>query len=168
MDASDYQGERSQSYCEYAILEHRNKCHPFGGTAEINYCKTLVVGYSMSWNDSGSIASNPSSLDGSTPYEITHCVHRYRQNQKGNILNKFVTIVGGIVEHGSAPRIAKTNFDARAGDLLFDTLENLSCCVFLEGVSTKTRKIHYVLNALLPPDHLLNAFSTSIKRYPLS
>lgn len=76
-----------------------------------------------------------------------------------NVLNKFVTIIGGIVEHGLAPRIAKTNFDARARDLPFDTLEKLSCCVFMEGVSTNTRKMHHVLNALLPPDHLQDVFS---------
>jgi vacuolar protein sorting-associated protein 54 len=76
-----------------------------------------------------------------------------------NVLNKFVTIIGGIVEHGLAPRIAKTNFDARARDLPFDTVANLSCCVFLEGVSTNTRKMHQVLNALLPPDHLQDVFS---------
>jgi vacuolar protein sorting-associated protein 54 len=76
-----------------------------------------------------------------------------------NVLNKFVTIIGGIVEHGLAPRIANTNFDARARDLPFDTLENLSCCVFLEGVSSNTRKMHQVLNALLPPDHLQDVFS---------
>lgn len=74
------------------------------------------------------------------------------------VLNKFVTIIGGIVEHGLAPRIAKTDFDARARDLPMGT-EELACCVFLEGVSTNTRKMHQVLNAMLPPDHLQDVFS---------
>jgi vacuolar protein sorting-associated protein 54 len=74
------------------------------------------------------------------------------------VLNKFVTIIGGIVEHGLAPRIANTDFDARARDLPMD-LPDLACCVFLDGTSTNTRKMHQVLNALLPPDHLQDVFS---------
>jgi vacuolar protein sorting-associated protein 54 len=74
------------------------------------------------------------------------------------VLNKFVTIIGGIVEHGLAPRIANTDFDARARDLPMDT-SDLACCVFLDGVSTNTRKMHQVLTALLPPDHLQDVFS---------
>ena len=78
------------------------------------------------------------------------------------VLNKFVTIIGGIVDHALAPRIASTDFDARARDL---PLENdqadskMSCCVFLDGISTNTRKMHQVLNALLPPDHLQDVFT---------
>jgi vacuolar protein sorting-associated protein 54 len=78
------------------------------------------------------------------------------------ILNKFVTIIGGIVEHGLAPRIANTDFDARARDFpepSENSNEPLACCVFLDGVSTNTRKMHQVLNSLLPPDHLLDVFS---------
>eukprot|EP00980_Cylindrotheca_fusiformis_P001466 scaffold345_cov134-Cylindrotheca_fusiformis.AAC.77 len=74
------------------------------------------------------------------------------------VLNKFVTIIGGIVEHGLAPRIATIDFDARARDLKSDD-SKLACCVFLEGISTNTRKMHQVLNALLPPDHLQDVFS---------
>ena len=74
------------------------------------------------------------------------------------VLNKFVTIIGGIVEHGLAPRIANTDFDARARDLPMDE-DTLECCVFLDGVSSNTRKMHQVLNALLPPDHLQDVFS---------
>jgi vacuolar protein sorting-associated protein 54 len=74
------------------------------------------------------------------------------------VLNKFVTIIGGIVEHGLAPRIANTDFDARARDLPMDS-PDLACCVFLDGTSTNTRKMHQVLNALLPPDHLEDVFS---------
>jgi len=67
------------------------------------------------------------------------------------VLTKFVTIIGGIVEHGLAPRIASCDFDSRIGK------EN--CCVFLDGVSTNTRKMHQVLRSLLPPDHLQDVFS---------
>jgi vacuolar protein sorting-associated protein 54 len=74
------------------------------------------------------------------------------------VLNKFVTIIGGIVEHGLAPRIANTDFDARAKELSSDS-EEISCCIFLDGVSTNTQKMHQVLNAMLPPDHLQDVFS---------
>ena len=73
------------------------------------------------------------------------------------ILNKFVTIIGGIVEHGLAPRIGNTDFDQRARDQSPDV--PISCCVFLEGVATNTRKMHQVLSSLLPPDHLQDSFS---------
>jgi len=69
------------------------------------------------------------------------------------VLNKFVTIIGGIVEHSLAPRILGTNFDARAAK------KEEGCCNFLEGVATNTRKMHQVLSALLPPDHLQDVFS---------
>jgi len=74
------------------------------------------------------------------------------------VLNKFVTIVGGIVEHGLAPRIGGTNFDTRARQLSED-VNPLPCCNFLDGVSTNTRKMHHVLNSLLPQDHLQDVFS---------
>jgi vacuolar protein sorting-associated protein 54 len=72
------------------------------------------------------------------------------------VLNKFVTIIGGIVEHGLAPRIANTDFDDRARDA---TGDEVVCCVFLDGVVTNTRKMHQVLRSLLPPDHLQDVFS---------
>jgi vacuolar protein sorting-associated protein 54 len=75
------------------------------------------------------------------------------------VLNKFVTIIGGIVEHGLAPRIANTDFDARARDLPDGENNEIACCVFLDGVASNTRKMHQVLNALLPPDHLQDVFS---------
>jgi vacuolar protein sorting-associated protein 54 len=75
------------------------------------------------------------------------------------VLNKFVTIIGGIVEHGLAPRIANTDFDARARDLPIGDNCDIACCVFLDGVSTNTRKMHQVLHSLLPPDHLQDVFS---------
>ena len=73
------------------------------------------------------------------------------------VLNKFVNIIGGIVEHGLAPRIGNTNFDERAKERLPDV--PVTCCVFLEGISTNTRKMHQVLSSLLPPDHLQDSFS---------
>jgi vacuolar protein sorting-associated protein 54 len=75
------------------------------------------------------------------------------------VLNKFVTIIGGIVEHGLAPRIATTDFDARARDLPLNDSPKVECCVFLDGISSSTRKMHQVLSALLPPDHLQDVFS---------
>jgi len=75
------------------------------------------------------------------------------------VLNKFVTIIGGIVEHGLAPRIANTDFDARAREQPPGTAEDLACCVFLDGISTNTRKMHQVLSTMLPPDHLQDVFS---------
>lgn len=75
------------------------------------------------------------------------------------VLNKFVTIIGGIVEHGLAPRIAATDFDARAKELPSDKTEDVACCVFLDGISTNTRKMHQVLSSMLPPDHLQDVFS---------
>lgn len=74
------------------------------------------------------------------------------------VLNKFVTIIGGIVEHGLSPKIAGTNFDARAQTI--PPVDGVvPCCVFVEGVSTTTRKMHKVLASLLPPDHLQDVFS---------
>lgn len=81
----------------------------------------------------------------------------YREHNE-QVLNKFVTIIGGIVEHGLAKTIRGTDFDARAAT---PETENgtVSCCVFLEGVATNTRKMHQVLSSLLPPDHLIDTFS---------
>jgi len=76
-----------------------------------------------------------------------------------NVLNKFVSIIGGIVEHGLAKHIGGTNFDARAEDSKLTTENGVTCCVFLEGVLTNTRKMHQVLSALLPPEHLQDVFS---------
>ncbi|CAJ1957418.1 unnamed protein product [Cylindrotheca closterium] len=74
------------------------------------------------------------------------------------VLNKFVTIIGGIVEHGLAPKLPSINFDVRARDLKSEGATT-KCCVFLDGISTNTRKMHQVLNVLLPPDHLQDVFS---------
>jgi vacuolar protein sorting-associated protein 54 len=75
-----------------------------------------------------------------------------------NVLNKFVSIIGGIVEHGLAKTIPGTDFDARAESAPLTDGE-VSCCVFLDGVSTNIRKMHQVLCTLLPPDHLIDTFS---------
>ena len=76
------------------------------------------------------------------------------------VLNKFVTIIGGIVEHGLAKHIGGTDFDARAKqDGQSSQDGGVACCVFLEGVLTNTRKMHQVLSALLPPEHLQDVFS---------
>lgn len=74
------------------------------------------------------------------------------------VLNKFVSIIGGIVEHGLAPRIASVDFDERAKSE-GESKEDVKCFVFLDGISSSTRKLHHVLNALLPPDHLQDVFS---------
>jgi vacuolar protein sorting-associated protein 54 len=74
------------------------------------------------------------------------------------VLNKFVTIIGGIVEHGLAKHIVGTNFDARAMEGATKD-SGVACCVFLEGVLTNTKKMHQVLSALLPPEHLQDVFS---------
>lgn len=74
------------------------------------------------------------------------------------ILNKFVTIIGGIVEHGLAPKLRGTDFDARS-NVPPPADGAVTCCVFFEGISTNTRKMHQVLSSLLPPDHLQDVFS---------
>ena len=84
-------------------------------------------------------------------------IKREYEEHNEKILNKFVNIIGGIVEHGLAPRIGNTNFDARAMEELPDG--TIACCVFLEGISTNTRKMHQVLSSLLPTDHLQDSFS---------
>ncbi|KAL7580100.1 hypothetical protein ACA910_012861 [Epithemia clementina (nom. ined.)] len=75
------------------------------------------------------------------------------------VLNKFVTIIGGIIEHHLAPKLAGTDFDARARDNPLEENGSIACCVFLEGISSNTRKMHHVLHNLLPPEHLQDVFS---------
>ena len=79
------------------------------------------------------------------------------------VLNKFVSIIGGIVEHSLARMIPDTDFDERANAELSSTNTSLfgdvSCCLFLDGVATNIRKMHQVLFTLLPPDHLIDTFS---------
>lgn len=81
----------------------------------------------------------------------------WEHNEK--VLNKFVTIIGGIVEHGLAPKLAGTDFDVRAEQIPLGEDGSVPSCVFFEGVSTNTKKMHHVLVGLLPPDHLQDVFS---------
>ena len=81
-----------------------------------------------------------------------------------NVFGKFVSIVGGIVEHGLAPRISKTDFDARAktyaGKSTTSSSDELvACCPFLDGIATNTKKLYLVLKSLLPPEDLSDVFS---------
>lgn len=85
-------------------------------------------------------------------------IKREYEEHNEKILNKFVNIIGGIVEHGLAPRISNTNFDDRAKERMIADAP-ISFCIFLEGISTNTRKMHQVLSSLLPPDHLQDSFS---------
>lgn len=81
------------------------------------------------------------------------------------VLNKFVSIIGGIVEHSLARTIPNTDFDERAKAALNNNNSEtgggceILCCVFLDGVATNIRKMHQVLFSLLPPDHLIDTFS---------
>lgn len=103
------------------------------------------------------------------------------------VLSKFVTIIGGIVEHGLAPRIPKIHFDKRAkslgavsqrhqqqqqaaalsktGNGNTSTSDSrparvpVACCPFLEGVNTNTKKMHQVLLSNLPAEDLTDVFS---------
>jgi vacuolar protein sorting-associated protein 54 len=81
------------------------------------------------------------------------------QDHNEKVINKFVSIIGGIVEHGLAPRIANTDFAKRENEKPIDDPDSVPCCVFLEGISNSTKKLHQVLIALLPPDHLQDVFS---------
>ncbi len=81
-----------------------------------------------------------------------------------NVFGKFVSIVGGIVEHALAPRISKTDFDARAKSYskknsTSSSDELVSCCPFLDGIATNTKKLYLVLKSLLPPEDLSDVFS---------
>ncbi len=74
------------------------------------------------------------------------------------ILSKLVSIIGGIVEHSLAPKISQTDFDARAKNA--KKLESaVDCCSFLESVISNTKKMHQVLNVMLPVDLLQDVFS---------
>jgi vacuolar protein sorting-associated protein 54 len=80
------------------------------------------------------------------------------------ILNKLVSIIGGIVEHSLAPRIANTDYDERARDVSSssdnsDTNAPIECCPFLENVVTNTKKMHQVLLLMLPKELLRDVFS---------
>mmetsp|Transcript_3657 Transcript_3657/g.6916 ORF Transcript_3657/g.6916 Transcript_3657/m.6916 type:complete len:1398 (+) Transcript_3657:250-4443(+) len=73
------------------------------------------------------------------------------------VLDKFVSIIGGIVEHSLAPKIAGTNFDQRCNEE--KTNQMVECCPFIDGVITNTKKMHQVLHSLLPKEDLSDVFS---------
>lgn len=77
------------------------------------------------------------------------------------ILNKLVSIIGGIVEHSLVPRIANTDFDARASKALAsdDLNSSTECCPFLDSVVVNTKKMHQVLLSMLPSELLRDVFS---------
>jgi len=95
-------------------------------------------------------------------------IKREYQEHNEKVLSKFVSIIGGIVEHGLAPRIPKTDFDSRSLKLLTPNsisgedevidVSKIVCCPFLDGIGTNTKKMHQVLSNLLPPDHLQDVF----------
>lgn len=72
------------------------------------------------------------------------------------VLEKFVSIIGGIVEHSLMSRVALTNFDERAK---FEDKADVQCCPFLEGIVANTSKMHQVLFLLLPTEDLMDVFS---------
>ena len=72
------------------------------------------------------------------------------------VLDKFVSIIGGIVEHSLISRIKKTDFNERSK---IEDDADIQCCSFLDGVITNTRKMHQVLVSLLPLEDLIDVFS---------
>jgi hypothetical protein len=79
------------------------------------------------------------------------------------VLNKLVSIIGGIVEHSLSAKISQTSFDERAKTMpLPDNEANataLECCPFLDSVLTNTTKMHQVLKVMLPDELLRDVFS---------
>ena len=72
------------------------------------------------------------------------------------VLNKLVSIIGGLVERELSKRIAGTDFDARATAA---AATNGSMCPFLDDITSHTRRMHQVIKAILRPDHLQDTFS---------
>ena len=77
------------------------------------------------------------------------------------VLNKLVSIIGGVVEHSLAPKISKTSFDDRAASTPIpeDSDTTIECCPFLDSVLTNTTKMHQVLKVMLPDELLRDVFS---------
>lgn len=75
------------------------------------------------------------------------------------ILGKLVSIIGGIVEHSLASKIPQTNFDTVNGTSSSPTDDNFQCTPFIDSVVTNTKKMHQVLNVMLPPELLRDVFS---------
>jgi len=99
-------------------------------------------------------------------YELDKIKADYKEHSE-KILSKLVSIIGGIVEHSLAPRIAHTDFDARAKTVSLSSdkvaspsdTTNVDCCLFLDNVVTNTRKMHQVLHVMLPAELLRDVFS---------
>lgn len=76
------------------------------------------------------------------------------------ILGKLVSIIGGIVEHSLAAKIPQTNFDKIASmSVTQDGGDSFECTPFIDSVMTNTKKMHQVLNVMLPPELLRDVFS---------
>jgi vacuolar protein sorting-associated protein 54 len=75
------------------------------------------------------------------------------------VVSKFVSIIGGIVEHGLAPSLVSTSFDERHNNRDAEALTAEKCCPFLSGIASNTKKMHQVLSSLLPSDDLMDVFS---------
>lgn len=92
-------------------------------------------------------------------YDLDKIKADYKEHSE-KILSKLVSIIGGIVEHSLAPRIAHTNFDERAENATESGPDKeIECCPFLENVMTNTRKMHQVLLVMLPAELLRDVFS---------
>lgn len=98
-------------------------------------------------------------------YDLDKIKADYKEHSE-KILSKLVSIIGGIVEHSLAPKIANTDFDARAKNASLNasssdnaTATAVECCPFLSQVVTNTRKMHQVLLMMLPGTHLRDVFS---------
>ena len=70
---------------------------------------------------------------------------------------KFVSIVGSIVERALAPFLSSTDFDQRA-----ESSSEITCCKFLNGIVTNTKKMYQVLKNLLPRHDLQDVSSKYI------
>ena len=80
------------------------------------------------------------------------------------VLNKLVSIIGGIVEHSLSAKISQTSFDERAKSMPMPDDEPgantiLECCPFLDSVLTNTTKMYQVLKVMLPDELLRDVFS---------
>eukprot|EP00804_Cyclotella_cryptica_P006867 CCRYP_010965-RA/>CCRYP_010965-RA protein AED:0.07 eAED:0.07 QI:0/0/0/1/1/1/4/0/1501 len=78
------------------------------------------------------------------------------------ILGKLVSIIGGIVEHSLAAKIPQTDFDTMASTIpqtSKDGEDSIECSPFIDSVVSNTKKMHQVLNVMLPPELLRDVFS---------
>ena len=93
-------------------------------------------------------------------YDLDKIKADYKEHSE-KILSKLVSIIGGIVEHSLAPRIAGTDFDARAKKVSSSDDPNapIDCCQFLDNVVTNTKKMHQVLLVMLPAELLRDVYS---------